>query len=81
MFMFIGFTVFSIGKSDENEQKTLQEKVDFILKVAKNVQLDANIKSKEFVIAIYGRGSDDRSLFKHWKHQQWEQPFNRNLLK
>ncbi len=64
MFMFIGFTVFSFGKSDENEQKTLQEKVDFILKVAKNVQLDANIKSKEFVIAVYGRGSDDRSLFK-----------------
>lgn len=63
-FVFIGFTALSFGKTDENEQKILQEKVDFILNVASNVQLEASTKSKNFVIGIYGRDADARALFK-----------------
>lgn len=64
LFVMVGFTALSFGKTDEDEQKILRQKTDFILKVASNVQLDATAKSKNFVIGIYGRDADARALFK-----------------
>lgn len=76
LFICIGFSAFSFGQTDESEEKILQEKVDFILKVAKEVRLDADVKSNTFVIAIYGRDSEARSLFKALEESAKETKIN-----
>ena len=69
-FLSFSFASFSSVKSEakaQAQQELLQTKVDFILKVAKNITLDSGSDSKEFVIAVYGNNSDAKSLYKSLK--------------
>lgn len=70
LFLSFTFAAFSSIKLDDKaEQELLQTKVDFILKVAKNVTIDSDTKSKNFVIAVYGRSSDTKALYNSLKDQ------------
>lgn len=72
IFLSFAFVTFSGVKSEEKEkaeQELLQTKVDFILKVAKNIRVDSDTKSKKFVIAVYGRNSDSKALYNSLKDQ------------
>jgi len=66
LFSLVGFAglSLSLSKSDEADKKLLQEKVDFILNIASNVQLSEDSGSKNFIIAVYGRDTKSRDLYK-----------------
>lgn len=72
IFHAITFAAFSSEKSEakaQAEQKLVQTKIDFILKIAKNVTIESDSKSKNFVIGIYGRSADSKSLYNALKDQ------------
>lgn len=70
VFVSYSFHSLSFTKSQEKaaaKAELLQTKVDFILKVAKNIRLDSEVKSDKFVLAVYGKSSDSKSLYNSLK--------------
>lgn len=73
--IFTSLSFFSLSSTKDEkeqqkvrEQELLNEKVDFILKVANNVSVTTTDNdSKEFIIAVYGKDSESKALYRSLK--------------
>ncbi len=67
-FTFVAFSSTKSEKKAKAEQEILQQKVNFILKVANNIAISSSDDdSKQYTIAVYGKDGGSKSLYNSLK--------------
>ncbi len=69
-FMFVAFSSTKSEEKTKIEQEILQQKVNFILKVANNITISSSgDDSKQYTIAVYGKDGASKSLYNSLKNK------------